>query len=158
MEGFNELNTDDELEELMAGICPEDLSFNASFIGLTTPLKKVDNVPQPLHVSTPNVKLTKKNVTISMVDKNPVTEQHTTRTKDTIAGGRISKSVVEKVNKVLGPDFHGFKLSSEVKNTGLKQCDQLTVYPEETFYGLPEDVSKCLEEFKGITKLYGQNE
>lgn len=153
VQGFAEPSTDAEVEELMAGICPEDLSFSTSYIGLTTPQKNVNNLPQPLHESTPNVNSSHKNVT----SPSPIAAQHArdiTRasTNDPV---KISKSVVEKVNKVLGPEFQGFKLSSEIKN--LKQCDQLTVYPEGTFYGLPEDISKCLEEFKGIKKLYGKD-
>lgn len=128
----DELSTSTDVEELMAGICPEDLSFNISCIVMTTPMKNSDNVPQPLHASTPEVDPRDKNDT------------------------GISKSVVEKVNKVLGPDFQGFRSLSEVKNISLKHCDQLTVYPKGTFYGLPEDVSKYLEEFKGIKKLYGK--
>ena len=146
--GFTERSTDTEVDEFMAGICPEDWSFNTSYAGLTTPVKNVDNTPQPLRHSTPNVNSgDHKNVTTS----SPVTERATGVTPVS----KISKSVVTKVNKVLGADFQGFKLSSEIKNTSLKQCDQLTVYPKGTFYGLSEDVFKCLEEFKGIKKLYG---
>ena len=143
---------DTEVEELMDGICPEDLSFNTSYMGLTTPQKNVDNPPQPLHESTPNVNSSDKTITSS----SPKKTSNTARAPSTTPSNKISKSVVEKVNKVLGPDFQGFKSSSEVKNASLKQCDQLTVYPKGTFYGLPEDVLKCLEEFKGIKKLYGQ--
>jgi len=158
----NELSTNTDLEELMAGICPEDLSFNVSSIVMTTPIKNTDNTPQPLHASTPEVDPRNKNGTV-LNNRDSISlitsEQHTRDVKGvsgTMPGNKISKSVVEKVNKVLGPDFQGFKSSSEVKNISLKQCDQLTVYPEGTFYGLSEDVSKCLEEFKGIKKLYGQ--
>lgn len=152
VEAYTDPSTDTEVAELMAGICPEDLSFNTSYIGLVTPLKSVNHAPQPLHESTPNMNSGDKNVTNS----SPITEQHTRDTRASATPvSKIPKSVVEKVNKVLGPDFQGFKLSSEIKNTSLKQCDQLTVYPEGTFYGLPEDVFKCLEEFKGIKKLYG---
>ena len=144
---FNEPSMDTDLEELMDGICPEDMSFNIS--SMTTPQKEYP--PQPLHKSTPNVNADDKTIATS----SPVTEgKEATATP----GSKISKSVVEKVNKVLGPDFQGFKLSSEVKNTSLKQCNQLTVYPKGTFYGLPEDIFTCLEEFKGIKKLYGQDE
>ena len=153
---FTEPSTDSEVEELMDGICPEDLSFSTSYIGMTTPQKNVDNPPRPLHESTPNVNSSDKTITSSP----PVTEKKTSDTARASAtpSSKISKSVVEKVNKVLGPDFQGFKSSSsEVKNTSLKQCDQLTVYPKGSFYGLPEDILKCLEEFKGIKKLYGQD-
>lgn len=149
---FTEPSTDTEVEELLDGICPEDLSFNTSCFGLTTPQKNVDNPPQPLHKSTPNP--SSKTINSS----SPITEKKgsdTTKAPSTTPSSKISKSVVEKVNKVLGPHFQGFKSSSEVKNTSLRQCDQLTVYPNGTFYGLPEDVLKCLEEFKGIKKLYG---
>ena len=146
---FNEPSTDTEVEELMAGICPEDLSFNISC--MTTPQKEYP--PQPLHKSTPNVNADDKTI----VTSSPVTEGRKANDSCTTPGSKISKSVVEKVNKVLGPDFQGFKLSSEVKNTSLKQCSQLTVYPKGTFYGLPEDILTCLEEFKGIKKLYGQD-
>ena len=145
VQGCNEQSTDMEVEDLMAGICPEDMSFNASFIGLITPLKSKDKGPEPLHASTPNINSSDKSVT-----GDATTVPSTTPSK-------ISKTVVEKVNKVLGPEFQGFKPSSKVRNTSLKECDQLTVYPKETFYGLPEDVSKYLEEFKGIKKLYGHN-
>ena len=151
LQRFTDPSTDTEVNELMAGICPEDLSFNTSYIGLTTPIKNMDNAPQPLHQSTPNVNPGDcKNVTTS----SPVAEQDK-RVAGVTPVSKISKCVVAKVNKVLGADFQGFKLSSEIKNTSLKQCDQLTVYPEGTFYGLPEDIFKCLEEFKGIKKLYG---
>ena len=154
VQSFTEPSTDTEVEELLDGICPEDLSFNTSYFGLTTLQKNVDNPPQPLNKSTPNVNPSGTTITSSP----PVTEKKTsdtTKAPSTTPSSKISKSVVEKVNKVLGPHFQGFKSSSEIKNTSLKQCDQLTVYPNGTFYGLPEDVSKCLEEFKGIKKLYG---
>lgn len=150
VEDVRTFTTDTEIEEIMDGICPEDLSFNTSCIGLTTPLKNTENViPQPLHASTPNVNPSDKNNTSS----SPVRD--TVRVSSTTPNSKISKSVVEKVNKVLGPDFKGFKSSSEIKNISLTQCDHLTVYPEGTFYGLSEGVLKCLKEFKGINKLYG---
>ena len=154
LEGFTEPNTDTEVDELMAGICPEDLSFNTSYAGMTTPVKNVDTAPQPLGHSTPNkIFSDSNNVTAS----SSVTEQDR-RITGTTPASKISKSVVAKVNKVLGVDFQGFKLSSEIKNTSLKQCDKLRVYPEGTFYGLSEDVLNCLEEVKGIKRLYGEND
>ena len=154
LEGFTEPNTDNEVDELMAGICPEDLSFNTSYAGMTTPVKNVDTAPQPLGHSTPNkIPGDSNNVTAS----SSVTEQDR-RITGTTPVSKISKSVVAKVNKVLGVDFQGFKLSSEIKNTSLKQCDKLRVYPEGTFYGLSEDVLNCLEEVKGIKRLYGEND
>ena len=148
---FTESSTDTEIDELMDGLCPKDLSFNTSCIGLTTPQK--NDPSQPLHESTPSVNPNSKTITSSSPDTKKASD--TARSPSTTPSSKIPKSVVEKVNKVLGPHFQGFKSSSEVKNTSLKQCDQLTVYPNKTFYGLPEDVLKCLEEFKGIKKLYG---
>ena len=174
LEGFTEPNTDNEVDELMAGICPEDLSFNTSYAGMTTPVKNVDTAPQPLGHSTgmttpvKNVDTAPQPLGHSTPNKIPgdsnnvtasssVTEQDR-RITGTTPVSKISKSVVAKVNKVLGVDFQGFKLSSEIKNTSLKQCDKLRVYPEGTFYGLSEDVLNCLEEVKGIKRLYGEND
>ena len=135
----------------MDGICPKGLSFNSSCIGMATPQK--EGPTRTVQETKTSVNPNSKTITSSSPDTKKASD--TARSPSTTPSSKIPKSVVEKVNKVLGPHFQGFKSSSEVKNTSLKQCDQLTVYPNKTFYGLPEDVLKCLEEFKGIKKLYG---
>ena len=138
---------DTGLDDLMAGLCPEDfnnstLNFNSSMLCLTTPVKQSDC---PVGTSTPNTNI--KNTAKRCLLPSPVKCATNDRT-------HISVSAVDKVNQVLGPEFKGFRSSS----TALVNlnCKNLTVYPTETFYGLSLEVSKCLEELKGIKKLYGQ--
>jgi len=138
----SELGDETALDDLMAGLCPEDLNnstlnFNTSMMCVSTPVKQMDHL---IDTSTPNTNTKPKKCLLpSPVKCN---------------SNLISKSAVNKVNKVLGPDFKGFQSSSTALAS--PNVENLTVYPQETFYGLPLEVFKCFEEFKGIKKLYGQ--
>ena len=74
---------------------------------------------------------------------------HASGNENVTASSPVSEQVTDatSVNKI--------SKSAVTVNTSFKQCDQLTVYPENTFYGLPESVFKYLKEFKGIKELYG---
>ena len=143
----NEVGDETALDDLMDGLCPEDLNnstlnFNNSMMYVATPVKQVDH---PIGTSTPNTnsKPSAKRCLLPSPVKGASSE-----------GNRISMSAVDKVNQVLGPDFKGFRSSSTAP--AHPKMENLTVYPTETFYGLPLEVSKCFEEFRGIKILYGQ--
>jgi len=143
----DEVGNETILDDLMAGVCPEDLNnstlnFNTSVMYVDTPVKQLDH---PIGASTPNTdtKASTKRCLLPSPVKCVTSDSNF-----------ISMSAVHKVNKVLGPDFKGFQSSSSV--LAYPKLENLTIYPTETFYGLPQEVFKCLEEFRGIKKLYGQ--
>ena len=117
-------------EDLLLGLCPEDLlNCSTSFcMSLNDSIGHVKGETFPNEVKTPSVQSPNHLSTSSLVSLHSVSVRSTPK-----------------------PSTHTCKQSTDnVPAVGLKSS-----IPLNTFYGLPLKVKQCLEEHRGITKLYG---
>ena len=122
------VNDNEMTEDLLLGLCPEDLSFsfhNNSSISHETFVKR-KGVKE---ISTGCSKqVMKTDISVSPCIKKEVSSQH-----------YIKEASTEVV------------LNKHVKQLSVSSG----FYPSGTFYGLPMKVLECLKEYHGISKLYG---
>ena len=122
------VNDNEMTEDLLLGLCPEDLSFsfhNNSSISHETFVKRTGITEISSGCSK---QVMKTGITVSPYIKKEVSSQH-----------YIKEASTEVV------------LNKDVKHLSVSS----SFYPSGTFYGLPMKVLECLKEYHGISKLYG---
>ena len=129
-------------EDLLLGLCPEDLlncstSFCAS-LNDSTSIGHVKGEIFPAGVKTPSIQSPNYPFTNNMVSLHS-TPVHSTPKPDT--------------HKQSTDNIPPKRLESAEAPTCISRNQSSN--PSDTFYGLPLKVKQCLEEHRGITKLYG---
>ena len=125
-------------EDLLLGLCPEDLMSTSFCISTDDCLIACEKLP--LEAITPN---------IQSPDQTPPPPHHTSssRTLHSTTKSGIHKqfTVAESVALPVAPS----SIDREPVQSNL-------IFPSDTFYGLPLKVKKCIEENRGISSLYGE--
>ena len=127
-------------EDLLLGLCPEDLmscstSFSTSLNDSTSTGHVKDEI-FPAEVKTPSIQ--SPNYPHTNIVSLHLTSSHSTPKQQSMAD--------------LPTDRHESAIGSDAPIPASR--NQFSI-PPGTFYGLPLKVKQCLEEHRGITKLYG---
>jgi hypothetical protein len=133
-------------EDLLLGLCPEDLmscstSFSTS-MNDSTSAGHAKAETFPAEVKTPSIQSPNYPHT-----NNIVVSLHSTPVHSTPKSNTCKQSSVD-----IPTDGHESAIDSDFPI--LASRNEFSV-PPDTFYGLPLKVKQCLEEHRGITKLYG---
>ena len=131
-------------EDLLLGLCPEDLmscstSFSTS-LNDSTSTGHVKAETFPAEVKTPSIQ--SPNYPHTNIMSLHLTSSHSTPKPSTYKQS-MADSPTDKHESAIGSD------------APIPASRNQFSVPPGTFYGLPLKVKQCLEEHRGITKLYG---
>ena len=183
----NPSTKNDMAEELLCGLCPEDLdsTLNTSMLlesakdeGCTSPwyhgvkspnLADIQATPSRFKMqgmtsgrTAPHSMIAKTNVQLSTSEQTggvcgEVANVEGSSSTAVVPGSEVSST--KGVTSTLSAPGDGVQQvrRGEGRGGGGGGWDTLHCYPDGTFYGLPLEVQACIKEHKGIVKLYGRH-
>ena len=133
-------------EDLLLGLCPEDLlNCSTSFCTSLNDSASVGHIKGemfPAEVKTPSIQSPNYPLTTNMVSFHS-TSVHSTPKPSTYKQQSTYNIPTDRLGSAIDSEapIHTSRSQSTISS--------------DTFYGLPLKVKKCMEEHRGITKLYG---